>query len=103
MPFTPDQQQEILAEINRRFRRPLLPGTPPRVPPCPLCGETAGYALMESPVLFPVAEPPWNHTIDYSAATVPCAVLTCNNCAHTQFVALLSLGLGHLLEPRYPR
>jgi len=78
MPFTPQQQQRILDALNEKIRRPLLPGTP-NVPTCPFCGEKAGYTLMESPALVPVAEPPWNPAIEYSNPTVPCAVLIMRN------------------------
>lgn len=66
---------------------------------CPIC-QKRSWTLTDGFVSFPVTAS--SDLIGHAGlAVLPCAALVCDHCGNTQFINLLTLGLGQYLESKW--
>ena len=88
MKFTDEVLRRIAAVINERTRN--------RDTLCPVC-DTNEWTIADGFVYFPVQDN--INVMRVGGRGMPCLAMTCSACGNTQFLNMLTLGLGDLLLP----
>lgn len=86
---------QLTAKVMQQVINALKEKGAPQV--CPLC-KTPKWT-MSNGVVFLALQENVPGPLKATGTGVPCAVMSCANCGNTALINIITLGMGHLLEP----